>query len=535
MFKEQTIENVKEEAAGLGRDLGIMLVSADFPQKVKEAILTLLPYVGLADMRIGQANFDARLQKLRRISAQGKLRGSFDDSTSELLVREVFLRSALEAASFRLYGFEQQVRPVGVESGDVSAALSILSEYFNSPISLRASQDMVIRKMLKIALAGIGKTPVVQDDVFEKEKEAGAPVSNDDLVLQNPPLHIWDGPQPGLVEQVDDRHRYIFSPISGFIDSIILYTTSGKPERRVVFGVDEINGAPAARVRETAVWNGKNFQPLSNHSLRSYMDSNGRTHNLSQQDKNLYITPAGKVIELKKLGLFRSSFRGEYRGRLIGFSLYQPFIFETAFGRAPLVPERKDVLIAQDGTVFGFKGGDLRPIGKIVENDKPDTQASVQVVVVRHEFFEATSDGTRFDISHPAIQRSLGLPEHIIVGSHPLIQNQVPELVDMNGGSAGEEQLRAVERAGVVLGLVLHAVRTCEQPEMLSALLSLEKESEEKMWREVAALEKLVGYEPHTLVDRAAMRQFVEAVATHPTRGISDLWAAAKPRYVKES
>lgn len=533
MFREQTIENVKEEAAGLGRNLGILLASADFPQNVKEAALTLLPYADLADMRVGQANFDTRLQKLRRISVNGKLRGTFDDSISELLVREILLRGALEAASFRLYGFEQQVRLVGAQSGDITGALNTLSEYFGISISLRASQDAIIHKFIKFALTSFGKRLSVPVINFEKAKE-GAARTVDDPVLRDPPLHIWDGPQPGMYEQVDEQHRYIFSPTSGFIDSVILYTTNGEQKRRVVFGVEEVAGVTTACVRETSDWDGEKFVPLSGRSLRSYVDGNGKIHAISPQDKNLYITPAGKVIELKKHRLFRRAFHGEYRGRLVGFSPRQPFIFETAFGRAPLAPERADVLIAQDGTVFNFQDKELRRIGEIIADEKILVSTPVQVVVIQHEFFSATSDGTRFDILHPFIQRALALSEHIIVGSHPLIKNQVPELVDMNGSTAGEEQLRVVERAGVVLGLVLRAVRSCEQPEMLSALLSLEKESEDKLWHAVANLENLVGYEPHTLVDRAAVRQFVEAVATHPTRGISDLWSAAKPRYVEQ-
>ena len=72
-----------------------------------------------------------------------------------------------------------------------------------------------------------------------------------------PPRTRWDGPQPGLFEQTDSRHRYFFSKKHGRIESVICYTEQGTPICRVEYK----NPAPEQLIPVAAHrWNGANFE-----------------------------------------------------------------------------------------------------------------------------------------------------------------------------------------------------------------------------------------------------------------------------------
>lgn len=539
MIKEQTLDFVKNEAAELGRKFGVYLVSMSVPTNIKEAWLTVLPGLDLAALKISDNDFNQRLARLLRAAVGGKIQGRFDDSATDLVVREMFLRSALEAAAFRLYGIEQSVRKIGADVGDAAKAIKNLCDFYKLDWSAKNSEaeiKQILKKIIRLAFKNIDGQPSKNQSVAEPDYTA-------DAALVRPPKYSWNGPQPGLLEQVDQKHRYVFSAQNNLLDHIINYDSAGRPLARIWYKLDQKSGE--LKVAEIENWQNNRFESTGkigqnendqiNALPRYYLDDAGQERPIPTNDSRIFLTPNGTVVRLLSVGsLFRGP-KAEYIGRIKGFNPLFPFEVKTPAGTAPIAAHRTDVVIDIKGNVFEFSATGLRAVGELIfDQTEKTTNATFRA---GNEYFDfvlepAAEQPVSLIIKHPTIQKVVSGPLHIIVGTHAFVHSRVPEMTDINGGTAGEEQLRVIEELVVKIALISHALRQEGLTPAYAALLKALHILEDRLWTATARLEQTVGMERNTLIDMAAVRDWLVAAAADPARAVLVLKNTATPRYV---
>lgn len=365
-----------------------------------------------------------------------------------------------------------------------------------------------------------------------------------------PPTHAWSGPQPGLLQQTDEEHRYTFSEHTGRLEYVVKYAESGLPRMRVRYKHSAASGGHAFPV-EVDIWkNGEYIStgeipyvqlPTAPHQIPLYMvTAEGDEREIPHNNPKIFITPAGSVVLLvREGGLIRRPL-SEYQGRVSGFNPLRPFLMKTTYGLLPLQPERTDVLIDPKGNVYQLTTSGMRCIGVLAEDVQnenaipekaPAFTASNHFFTVRLYPDEPAATKYAVQLQHQGITRAVDGPLHTIVGKHAFMHPHVPELVDMHGSVAAEEKLRGVERHAIELGLVLNTLRTEQRPDARAALLRLQYLMEERLWIEIAALEDVVGMERHTLIHPPSIRLWLERAAENPLAAVADLKHLATPRY----
>ncbi len=368
-----------------------------------------------------------------------------------------------------------------------------------------------------------------------------------------PPKHSWSGPQPGMLQQTDAQHRYVFSPHTGRIEHVVKYSDNGAPYIRVHFkhtAAEDGHVYPS----EVDVWRDGEFfsagkierdetqvTPQTSQVPLYMVGQEGEEKEIPHNNPQLFFTPAGTVVLLTHAGSFLRSPKAEYQGRIVNFNPQKPFLMKTVYGLLPLQPERTDVLIDPKGNVHQLTGRGLRCIGELAHDTSSlnALPSDAPPFTAQNNFFTAhmlpaesvTEKKFAFQIEHPSLVRFVNGPLHTIVGKHAFLQPSVPELVDMHGSTAAEEQLRRVERYALELGLVLHTLRNEIQPDARAALLRLQYLMEERLWLHIAELEKMVGMGSHELVHAPSVRVWVERASEDPLAAVSDLRHQATQLY----
>ncbi len=360
-----------------------------------------------------------------------------------------------------------------------------------------------------------------------------------DALLQ-PPAHAWDGPQPGLSAQADERCRYYFSQNTGRLERIVQHDATGAPAVQVHYRhVDsgEISGQSRARAFEIERWNGDAFvsegvvaqdgRVIRTHALpRTMLTEHGKQEPIPRES-DIFITPSGEVVRLSSQGTFFASPRAAYLGRATIFNAAHPFVVKTPSGEHELSVDCRDTVIDVEGNVFEFKSEGLVAIGELVipELDHAADQVGTQHLV--HDFFTLSlaDNAVTVDFHDAKINEMLERPLHPIGGRHPFVHDATPELVDIHGSTLGEERLREVERAALELGLVSFALRNETRRPARAAFLKAQHALEDRLWHRIDRLEELVGMARHTLVNPTQIRAWIDRAAEHPHEALLALKA----------
>ncbi len=347
-------------------------------------------------------------------------------------------------------------------------------------------------------------------------------------VALQPPQTKWDGPQPGLLEQSDAKHRFIFSPQHGRIDAVICYDDAGIPTCRVAY--------KEAIPQAIHNWNGFNFEYAGKINSageiiqeeifdRTMLDAVGR-EKIMPQEKNIFITPAGFVVKLlRSAGIFWKA-RAQYVGRLKKFSAEQPFQYATPSGVRTLQPGEKDILINLDGSVFVSTSSGLKTVGKLLpyihtENfEKKDVDFSDDLIALSRKNNEFSAK-----ILHPNHAALFDGPLPIISGRHPFVQRNAPEIGYTTGAQRGEVALRNLEKAAFQLALVTRAMHDAQKNagEKYSLLVAAHSALEIRVWIAAAEFEKIIDATPHTVINAEFIRAWIDGAIEDPHRALAAL------------
>lgn len=356
-----------------------------------------------------------------------------------------------------------------------------------------------------------------------------------------PPAHAWEGPQPGLYAQADEACRYYFSQKTGCLKSIVHYNSNGQPDRKYLYRV-ESGGSKKPYIFEIQSWNGREFisnkilsqdgRTIASHSLpRVMLAEQGVEKPIASALGDVFITAAGEVVRLDELS---RQPRAVYLGRVKGFDPLSPYHVRTLAGVQPIAIDRKDVIISPDGEVFEFSAAGLTYVGELVSAEL-DAAAEPEEFNIAHDFFSIRivphEDFVQMHIHDPHMRELLEGPVHKITGKHVFIHRNVPELVDVHGGTLAETKLRQVERHALELGLVFFAIKNEKNPQNRAAFLKAEHVLERALWAATHDFEKSLGADRHTIINAQDIRDWIDFAAQNPHDALLELKERAQKMY----
>ncbi len=362
-----------------------------------------------------------------------------------------------------------------------------------------------------------------------------------DSILLSPPAHIWLGPQPGLPHQTDERRRYKFSEKSGRLEHIVSYGDNGVPAARTQYRYTSDLPQSQPVPTEFEHWQDgafiaygsidSNGRALHKQKfLRTMIAANGEEREIPTDSKKFFVTPAGKVVHVLDMRQLVSQLEAECVGRIRGFDSERPFVVRTIYGDLPLAVDRADVLISALGIVYEITESGLKTMGEVIfgnERGKKQEQTATsanEFCIIQLDSQEISSDSNIcLTIRDQECREFINRPLQAVAGKHPFIQSHVPELIDLNGGTAGEEQLRVVEQTALELGLVLYALQKEQRLEMYPELTKAQHFFEERLWKQASDLEQLVGMVPNTLIHADSIREWVDSASYNPAGALASL------------
>lgn len=503
MSKAYSFDHLKQEAAAIGKRIGAFIISSTAPHETKLAVAALLPHTDMRDIQFADSQLSGEVQKLYDAVLSGSVDGPADQSTLELLLKELLVR-----------GVHLAVAPHG-SLPTPDRARETLAAY--------ASADTDTVALLQNVFSTFFRN---EDDLIAQ-----------DLVLQQPPKTAWDGPQPGLMHQVDARHRFTFSSDTGYLESILAYDPTGVPTMRVHYQLDAQSGAPARIACELIGESGNPAQKiLSSDGVWVYEQDGGSELAIRADDTEKYTTPAGVVVTIIEQGTLWRQPRAQYLGRLKGFDPLRPFVMRTAYGVVPIPIDSNSQVIRADGTVFETSAEGLRRVGELVPEAEQQSVAPSQPITIDHEHVVVALQPSlgaapelTVKIKHPELAQLLSGAVHRVVGRHPFFHEHIPEMIDVHGGVAAETMLRELERAAARTGLVMRVLKEDPRMEVRAALLHAHRELEQQLWLRARELEELLGSEQQQTLHYPSIRAWVSMVAANPDRAVADLRRMASP------
>lgn len=504
MSDNNSFNALKERVMLLGNELGRRIDNSGWSAPVRQAVVGVLPQMSLQTLLANDELAAAILAEIKNLQEQ-KSGGSFDESTAELVIRDALLKGMLA----KITGGENNGAPI---SGDLLRSLL--------PEKATGSLEEILQNLLA-NLPAVVETSINNDgenflpeDLAQEEK------------LLNPPMHFWSGPQPGQSEQFDSTRRYHFSPETGWLERIVVYSGE-QPAWQVHYATVQKNGSVRPQPQRVDFWKKGNWQVHRTDGLGSWQimrGIDGSEQAAPLAEKNVFILPDGGVVRLLHLGSWWHKPQAEMLGRLKNFRPAQPFTLITGAGSEVINPTRFDLVIDGNWRAYEINRRGLRLLGKAEPPSASVTDEEMLPEVIAGHMIVRRQPDWDIRVKHPLAFSLLQKKMPTVAGHHLFVQSHLPEMIDLRGGRVAEETLRVLEALAMQLGLLRHAyhgekLSESERLVLLKAIIH----TEEKLWDAVNGLEKTLGTETGGAVDRAALRGWLDEARHDPDTALFKL------------
>lgn len=499
---------LKERATLWGTALGRKINNAGWSAPARQAVIGALPQMPLKILLVNEDLAAVILAEIKNLQEQ-KSGGSFDESTVELVVRDALLKGIL-ANSAR--------GSVGDGDSDTNFSEDILRSL--APEKAGGSLEEILQNLL-------ANLPEVEETSADNVRENFLPeeLAQEEKLL-NPPMHFWSGSQPGQPEQFDSARRYHFSPETGWLERVVVYSGE-QPAWQIHYAIVQKNGSVRPQPQRVDFWKNNIWQVHTADGLGSWQvmrGIDGREQAAPLTEKNVFILPDGSVVRLLHLGSWWHKPQAEMLGRLKNFRPSQPFTLITSSGSEAISPTRFDVVIDGNWRAYEINHHGLRLLGKAEPPSTETAEEEILPEIMAGHVIVSRQPDWDIKVKHPLAFSLLQKKLPTVAGHHLFVQSHLPEMIDLKGGRVAEETLRVLEALAMQLGLLRHAYHREDlgEGERL-VLLKAIMHTEEKLWDAINGLEKILDTETGGAVDRAALRAWLDEARHDPDTALFKL------------